>query len=167
MSQIHHAFTSFEKEIKAQAQEASHRNLSTRAARGAYDAVMRSSNEEFVKSEDIDVNGDKPTSGVSNQMIDHLSAELCKKAYECVVKDIVDKRERKAKNLKDEAKTNEELSKRQPEQLLEQYVSSCVKEIVTTASLVQEEVKAQDVFRLSNTSRKVVAGIPVSTIRKT
>ena len=47
--------------------------------------------------------------------------------------------------MKDEAKTEEEPSKRQPEQLLEQYVSSCVKKIVTTASLVQEEVKAQDV----------------------
>ena len=99
----------------------------------------------FVKSEDIDINGDKPTSEVSNQMIDQLSAEMYKKACERVVKDIMDKRERKAKNLKDEAKTNGELSKSQPEQLLEQYVSSCVKEIVTTASLVQEDVNAQDV----------------------
>ena len=48
-------------------------------------------------------------------------------------------------NLKDEGKTKEELSKRQLEQLLEQYVSSCVKKMVTTASPVQEEVKAQDV----------------------
>ena len=51
---------------------------------------------------------------------------------------MVDKRERIARNLKDEAKTQEELSKRQPEQLLEQYVSSC-------ASPTQGEVKAADV----------------------
>ena len=70
-------------------------------------------------------------SGVSNQMIDQFSADLYKKAYDRVVKEIVDKRERIAKHLKDEAKTKEELSKRQPEQLLEQYVSSCVKKIVT------------------------------------
>ena len=86
---------------------------------------MRSSIEDFVKS----------TSGVSNQVIQQFSAELYKKAYERVVKEIVDKRDRIAKQL----------SKRQPEQLLEQYVSSCVKKIVTTASPVQEEVKAQDV----------------------
>ena len=47
--------------------------------------------------------------------------------------------------LKHEAKTKENLSKRQPEQLLEQYVSSSVKTIATTESPVQEEVKAQDV----------------------
>ena len=75
-------------------------------------------------------------------MIDQFSAESYKKGYERVVKEIVDKRERIAKNLKDEAKTKEELSKRQPEQVLEQYVSSCVKKIVTTASPVQEEVKS-------------------------
>ena len=57
----------------------------------------------------------------------------------------MDKRERIAKHLKYEAKTKEELSKLQPELLLEQYVSSCVKKMVTTASPVQEEVKAQDV----------------------
>ena len=88
---------------------------------------------------------DEPTSGGSNQVIEQFSAELYKKAYGRVVKETVDKPEVKAKNQKDEAKTKEELSKRQPEQLLEQYVSSCVKEIVTTASSVQEEVKAQDV----------------------
>ena len=106
---------------------------------------MRSSIEEFVKSEDIDINGDKPISGVSHEVIEQFSAELYKKAYERVVKEIVDKRERIAKHLNDEAKTTEELSKRQLEQLLEQYVSSCVTKIVTTASPVQEEVKAQDV----------------------
>ena len=36
-------------------------------------------------------------------------------------------------------------SKRQPEQLPEQPVSSCVQKIVTTSSPVQEELKAQDV----------------------
>ena len=40
--------------------------------------------------------------------------------------------------------TKEDLSKRQPEQLLELYVSSCVKKRVTTASPGQEEVKAKD-----------------------
>ena len=64
---------------------------------------MRSSIEEFVNSEDIDINGDKPTSRVPNQMIDQFSAELYKKAYERVVKEIVDKCERIAKELKDEA----------------------------------------------------------------
>ena len=49
------------------------------------------------------------------------------------------------KQLKHAAKTKEDLSKRQPEQLLEQYVSSSVKTIATTESPVQEEVKAQDV----------------------
>ena len=74
MAQMHHAFTTFQKEVEAQAQEASYRNLSTRATRGAYDAVMRSSIEEFVKSEDIDTNGDKPAPGVSNQAIEQHSA---------------------------------------------------------------------------------------------
>ena len=97
MSQMHHAFTTFQKEVEAQAQEASYRNLSTRAASGAYDSVMRSSIEDFVKSEDIDINGDKPTSGVSNQAIEQFSAELYKKAHERVVKEIVDRRERMAK----------------------------------------------------------------------
>ena len=78
-------------------------------------------------------------------MFDQFSAESYMKSYERVVKEIVDKRERIVKNMKDEAKTKEELSKRQPEQVVEQYVSSCVKKIVTTASPVQEEVKAQDV----------------------
>ena len=145
MSQMHHAFTTFQKEVEAQAQEASYKKILTRATRGAYDSVMRSSIEEFIKSEDIDINGDRPMSGVSNQMIDQFSAELYKKAYDRVVKEIVDKRERIAKHLKDEAKTKEELSKSQPEQLLEQYVSSCVKKIVTTTSLTGEEVKAEDV----------------------
>ena len=106
---------------------------------------MRSSIEEFIKSEDIDINGDRPMSGVSNQMIDQFSADLFKKAYDRVVKEIVDKREKIAKKLKDEAKTKEELSKRQPEQLLVQYVSSCVKKTVTTTSVTGEEVKAEDV----------------------
>ena len=88
----------------------------------------------------------EPTSGVSNQVIEQFSADLRKKAYERVVNEIVDKRERIAKNLKDEAKTKEELPKRQPEQLPEQYVSYCVKRIVTSESPVQEEVKAQDVI---------------------
>ena len=145
MSQMHHAFTTFQEEVEAQAQEASYKNLSIRATRGAYDSVMRSSIEEFIKSEDIDINGDGPMSGVSNQMIDQFSADLYKKAYDRVVKETVDKRKRIAKHLKDEAKTKEELSKRQPEQLLEQYVSSCVKKIVTTTSLTDEEMKAQDV----------------------
>ena len=142
---MHHAFTTFQKEIEALAQEASYKNLSIRATRGAYDSVMRSSIEEFIKSEDIDINGDRPMSGVPNQMIDQFSDDLYKKAYDRVVKEIVDKRERIAKHLKDEAKTKEELSKHQPEQLLEQYVSSCVKKIVTTTSVTDEEVKAKDV----------------------
>ena len=112
MSQMHHAFTTFQKEVEAQAQEASYKKLSLRATRGAYDSVMRSPIEEFIK-------GDRPMSGVSNQMIDQFSAELYKKAYDRVVKEIVDKRERIAKKMKDEAKTKEELSKRQLEQLLE------------------------------------------------
>ena len=145
MSQMHHAFTTFQKEVEAQAQEAWYRNLSTRASRGAYDSVMRSSIKDFVKSKDIDINGDKPTSGVSNQVIEQFSAELFKKAYERVEKEIVEKRERIAKNMKDEAKPKMELSKRQPVQLLAQYVPSCVKKIATTASPVQEEVKTQDV----------------------
>ena len=41
----------------------------------------------------------KPTSGVPNQLIDQFSAELYKKAYERVVKEIVDKRERIAKKI--------------------------------------------------------------------
>ena len=127
--EMHHAFTTFQKEVEAQAQEVSYKTLSIRATRGAYDSVMLSSIEEFIKSEDIDINGDGPMSGVSNQMIDQFSAELFKKAYDRVVKEIVDKRERIAKILKDVAKTKEELSKRQPEQLLEQYVLSCVKKI--------------------------------------
>ena len=78
-------------------------------------------------------------SGLSNQMIDQFSAELFKKAYDRVVKEVVDKtRKNCKKNLKDVAKTKEELSKRQPEQLLEQYVSSCVKKIVTTTSLTEK-----------------------------
>ena len=67
--------------------------------------------------------------GFLNQVIEQFSAELYKKAYERVVKEIVDKREKVAKILKDEAKTKEELSKRQPEQLLEQSVSSRVKKL--------------------------------------
>ena len=55
---------------------------------------MRSSIEDFVKTEDTDINGDKPTSGVSNQVNEQFSADLCKKAYERIVKEIVDKRER-------------------------------------------------------------------------
>ena len=148
---VHHAFTTFQKEVEAQAQEALYRNLSTRATRGAYDSVMRSSIEEFVKSEHIDINGDKPTSGVSNQVIEQFSAELCKKAYERVVKEIVDKRERIAKHLKHEAKTK---------------VSSCVKKIVTTASTVQEEVKATDVVSAHKKSRKVIARISKRTLQK-
>ena len=121
MSHMYHAFPIFQKEIEAQAPEDSYRNLSTRATRGAYNAVMRSPIEEFVKSEDIDINGDKPTSGVSHQMVDQFSAELYKKAKERVVKEIVDIRERIAENLKDQAKTQEELPERHPEQLLEKY----------------------------------------------
>ena len=97
MSQMHHAFTTFQKEVEAQAQEASYKNLSIRATRGAYDSVMRSSIEEFTKSEDIDINGDRPMSGVSNQMIDQFSAELFKKAYDRVVKEIVDKTRKNCK----------------------------------------------------------------------
>ena len=48
-------------------------------------------------------------------MVDQFSADLYKKACERAAKEIVHKRERIAKNLKDEAKTNEELSKRQLE----------------------------------------------------
>ena len=58
---------------------------------------MRSSLEEFTKSEDIDINGDRPMSGVSNQMIDQFSAELFKKAYDRVVKEIVDKTRKNCK----------------------------------------------------------------------
>ena len=95
---------------------------------------MRSSIEE-----DIDINGDKPYVRVSNQVIEQFSAELYKKAYERVVKETVDKRElqksqRRSKNQRGALET--------PEQLLEHYVPSG---IVTTASPVQEEVKAQDV----------------------
>ena len=54
---------------------------------------MRSSIEEFVTSEDIDINGDKPTSGGSNQVIEQFSAKLHKKAYERAVNETVDKRE--------------------------------------------------------------------------
>ena len=60
--------------------------------------MMRSSIEEFAQSGDIDIHGCKPTSGVSNQMIDQFSAESYKKGYERVVKEIVDKRERIAKS---------------------------------------------------------------------
>ena len=161
MSQMHHAFTTFQKEIEAQAQEASYKNLSIRATRGAYDSVMRSSIEEFIKSEDIDINGDSPMSGVPNQMIDQFSDDSYKKAYDRVVKEIVDKRERIAKHLKDEARTKEELSKRQPEQLLEQYVSSCVKKIVKTTSVTDEEVKAEDVVSaLKNVPKNKQKGDP-------
>ena len=76
MSQMHHAITTFQKEIEAQAQEASYKHLSIRATRGAYDSVMRSSIEEFIKSEDIDINGDRPMSHVPNQMIDQFSDDL-------------------------------------------------------------------------------------------
>ena len=48
MSQMHHAFTTFQKAVEAQAQEASYRSLSTRATRGAYDSVIRSSIGDFV-----------------------------------------------------------------------------------------------------------------------
>ena len=79
---------------------------------------------------------------------------LYKKAYDRVVQEIVEKRDRIAKNRKDEAKTKEELLKRQPEQLLEQYVSSCVKKIVTTTPEEKGEVKAQDVVSaLKQTSK--------------
>ena len=71
----------------------------------------------------------------------------------------MDKRERIAKHLKDEAKTNEELSERQPEQLLEQYFSSCVKKIVTTTSMTGEEVKAEDLVSAFKTSPRVIARI--------
>ena len=104
MAQMHHAFTTFQKEVEAQAQEASYRNLSVRATRGAYDAVMRSSIEEFVKAEDIDINGDKPAPGVSNQAIEQHSAVLYKRAYDRVVQEIVDKRDRIAKNQKTKQK---------------------------------------------------------------
>ena len=56
-----------------------------------------------------------PRQEFQTRWIDQFSAELYKKACERVVKEIVHKRERIAKNLKDEAKTNEELSKRQLE----------------------------------------------------
>ena len=69
---------------------------------------------------------------VSQTRLSNGTLPICIRAYERVVKEIVDKRERITKNLKDEAKTKEELSKRQPQQLLEQNVSSCVKKIVAT-----------------------------------
>ena len=97
MSQMHHAITTFQKEVEAQAQEASYNILSIRATGGAYDSVMRSSIEEFTTSEDIDINGDRPMSGVSNQMIDQFSAELFKRAYDRVVKEIVDKTQKNCK----------------------------------------------------------------------
>ena len=146
MSQMHHAFMTFQKEVEAHPQEASYRNLPTPATRGAYDSVMRSSIEDFVKSEDIDINGDKPTSGVSNQVNEQFSAKLYKKAYARVVKEIVDKRERIAKKSERRSKNQRgALETPAPEQLFEQYVSSCVKKIGTIESPVQEEVKAQDV----------------------
>ena len=43
---------------------------------------MRSSIEQFIESEDIDINGDKPASGVSNQAIEQHSAVLYKRAYD-------------------------------------------------------------------------------------
>ena len=109
----------------------------------------------------------KPTSGVSNQVIEQFSTELHKKAYERVVKEIVDKRERIAKNLKDEAKTKEELSKREPEQLLEQYVSSWIKQIVTTASLLFDEVKAQDLVSALRKCPEGIVKIPKLASQKT
>ena len=51
-------------------------------------------------------------------------------------------------------KPKRSFSKRQPEQLLEHYVSSCVKKIVTTASPMQEEVKAQDVVSALKNAQK-------------
>ena len=83
------------------------------------------------------------------------------------MKEIVDKRDRIAKNLKDEAKTKEELLKRQPEQLLEQYVSSCVKKIMTTTPEVQEEVKAQDVVSALKQASKGSTRVPKLAIQKT
>ena len=67
MSQMHHALTTFQKEIEAQTQEASHRNVSTRATRGAYDTVMRSAYEALVKLEDIAINSDKPASVIQTR----------------------------------------------------------------------------------------------------
>ena len=119
---------------------------------------MRSSIEDFVKSEDTDINGDKPTSGVSNQVNEQFSANLYKKAYERVVNEIVDKRERIAKHLNDEAKTQEELSKRQLEQLFEQNVSSCDVRIP-----VQEEVKAQDVVSAPGAAQGKGKGVQQTT----
>ena len=116
MSQMHHAFTTFQKEVEAQEQEASCKNLSIRATRGAYDSVMRSSIDEFINPRTLTSMVIDPCLVFSNQMIDQFSADLYKKPYDRVVKEIVDKRERIAKHLKDEAKTKEELSKRQPEQ---------------------------------------------------
>ena len=78
----------------------------------------------------------------------------------------MDKRDRIAKTLKDEAKTKEELLKRQPEQLLEQYVSSCVKKIVTTTPEMQEEVKAQDVVSALK-QRQGNTRVPKLAIQKT
>ena len=46
-----------------------------------------------------------PRQEFQTRRLTSMSAELYQKAYERVVKEIVDKRERIAKNLKDEAKT--------------------------------------------------------------
>ena len=115
MAQMHHDFTTFQKRSRGSSARSIIQKLLICATRGAYDAVMRSSIEEFVKSEDIDIDGDKPAPGVSNQATEQHSANLFQRACKRVVNQIVDKRERIAKNLKDEAKTKEELSKRQPE----------------------------------------------------
>ena len=73
-----------------------------------------------LSTEDIDINGPRQLSQTWRQ--NSTPANLFQRACERVVNQIVDKLERIAKNLKDEAKTKEELSKRQPEWLLEQYV---------------------------------------------
>ena len=78
-------------------------------------------------------------------MIEQLSSDLYRKSYDRVVREIVDKRESLQKQSRDEARTKEELSKRQPDELLELYVSACVKKIATTPSRVQEEVTTKDV----------------------
>ena len=101
MAQMHHDFTTFQKRSRGSSARSIIQKLLICATRGAYDAVMRSSIEEFVKSEDIDIDGDKPAPGVSNQATEQHSANLFQRACERVVNQIVDKRERIAKNLKD------------------------------------------------------------------
>ena len=63
------------------------------------------------------------------------------------MKEIIDRRETAAQYDKDGARNKEELAKRQPENFFEQFVSSCVQEIISTSSPgCTRNVYAHDVF---------------------